>query len=111
MGLDLYKPEYEQTVRARAPHSTSMEQLVNDMGELVSDSRRRDTFPVRIRCSPVFPCSGLIFWIPSQRNQVFRRDRYRPQGTLLHLPRLRLPFRFQKARVMMVQLLVLRREL
>ena len=58
MGLDLYKPEYEQTVRARAPHSTSMEQLVNDMGELLSDSRRRDTFPVRIRCSPLFSCLG-----------------------------------------------------
>lgn len=71
MGLDLYKPEYEQTVRARAPHSTSMEQLVNDMGELVSDSRRRDTFPVRIRCSPVFPCSGLIFWIPANAIRFF----------------------------------------
>ena len=48
MGLDLYKPDYEQTVRGHTPHSTSMEQLVNDMGELVaSDPRRRDTFPVR----------------------------------------------------------------
>ena len=48
MGLDLYKPDYEQTVRARAPRGASMEQLVNDMGELmVSDPRRRDTFPVR----------------------------------------------------------------
>jgi hypothetical protein len=66
MGLDLYKPEYEQTVRAHAPQSTSMEHLVNDMGELVFDSRRRDTFPVRIRCSPVFPCSVLIFfWNPA----------------------------------------------
>lgn len=46
MGLDLYKPDYEQTVRARAPRGASMEQLVNDMGELVvSDPRRRDTFP------------------------------------------------------------------
>ncbi|KAI9510409.1 hypothetical protein F5148DRAFT_995161 [Russula earlei] len=46
MGLDLYKPEYEHTMRARAAHGTSMEQLVNDMGELVVlDSRRRDTFP------------------------------------------------------------------
>ena len=48
MGLDLYKPDYEQTMRARASHGASMEQLVNDMGELVvSDPRRRDTFPVR----------------------------------------------------------------
>ncbi|KAF8268296.1 hypothetical protein EI94DRAFT_1683103 [Lactarius quietus] len=46
MGLDLYKPDYEQTVRARASHGASMEQLVNDMGELVvADPRRRDTFP------------------------------------------------------------------
>jgi hypothetical protein len=61
MGLELYKPEYEQTVRAHAPHSTSMDELVNDMGELVFDQRRRDTFPVRTRCSRCFPCSGLIF--------------------------------------------------
>ncbi|KAI0003017.1 hypothetical protein BJV74DRAFT_814888 [Russula compacta] len=46
MGLDLYKPEYEKTVRGHTQHSTSMERLVNDMGELVVlDSRRRDTFP------------------------------------------------------------------
>jgi hypothetical protein len=61
MGLELYKPEYEQTVRAHAPHSTSMDELVNDMGELVFDQRRRDTFPVRIRCSRCFLVRGLIF--------------------------------------------------
>jgi hypothetical protein len=66
MGLDLYKPDYEQTVRAHAPQSTSMEQLVNDMGELVFDQRRRDTFPVRFRCSLVFACFGLIFWNPAK---------------------------------------------
>jgi hypothetical protein len=59
MGLDLYKPEYEQTVRARPQHGASMEQLVNDMGELVVlDSRRLDTFPVRIRRSSAFLCLG-----------------------------------------------------
>jgi hypothetical protein len=59
MGLDLYKPEYEQTVRARPQHGASMEQLVNDMGELVVlDSRRRDTFPVRFRCLLAFLCPG-----------------------------------------------------
>lgn len=67
MGLDLYKPEYEKTVRGRAQHSTSMERLVNDMGELVVlDSRRRDTFPVRIRCSLLFPYPGLILRIPAR---------------------------------------------
>ncbi|KAI0301772.1 hypothetical protein B0F90DRAFT_1715146 [Multifurca ochricompacta] len=46
MRLDLYKPDYEQTVRGRAQNGASMERLVNDMGELiVSDARRRDTFP------------------------------------------------------------------
>jgi hypothetical protein len=49
MGLDLYKPDYEQTIRGRAQRGgVSTEQLVNDMGELVvSDARTRDTFPVR----------------------------------------------------------------
>jgi neural Wiskott-Aldrich syndrome protein len=49
MGLDLYKPDYEQTVRGRVQRGgVSTEQLVNDMGELVvSDARTRDTFPVR----------------------------------------------------------------
>lgn len=45
VGIDLYKPAYEQTVRAHAPHSSSVDELVNDMGELVFDQRRRDTFP------------------------------------------------------------------
>jgi len=43
-----------------------MEHLVNDMGELVAlDPRRLDTFPVRIRCSSVFPYPWLIFWDPA----------------------------------------------
>lgn len=58
MGLELYKPAYEQTVRGHAPHSTSVDELVNDMGELVFDQRRRDTFPVRIRCSCYFLVQG-----------------------------------------------------
>jgi hypothetical protein len=38
-----------------------MEQLVNDMGELVGlDSRRRDTFPVRIHWPSVFPTLAYI---------------------------------------------------
>ncbi|KAI0269216.1 C2 domain-containing protein [Gloeopeniophorella convolvens] len=32
-GLDLYKPEYEHTVKARAPRSSSVDQVVNDMGD------------------------------------------------------------------------------
>ena len=35
-----------------------MDELVNDMGELVFDQRRRDTFPVRIRCSHCFLVRG-----------------------------------------------------
>ena len=62
MGLDLYKPDYEQTVRGHTQQSASTEQLVNDMGELtVLDPRRRDTFPVRIHfvylCSPALGLS------------------------------------------------------
>jgi hypothetical protein len=56
MGLDLYKPDYEQTVRGRAQRGVPTEQLVNDMGELVvSDARRRDTFPVRTYCNQRYP--------------------------------------------------------
>ena len=59
MGLDLYNPEYEQTVRARAQPSASVEQLVNDMGELVVfDQRRRDTFPVGLHSSSRSPVPG-----------------------------------------------------
>lgn len=111
MGLDLYKPEYEKTVRAHAPHSTSMDELVNDMGELVFDQRRRDTFPVRIRCPRLFPLFGAHLLVPSQCSQAFRRDRYRLQGTPLRCPRLRLPFQFQKAPVMILRLLLLPTEL
>lgn len=112
MGLDLYKPEYEQTVRAHAPQSTSMEHLVNDMGELVFDPRRRDTFPVRIRCSPVFPLFyAHLLLEPSRCNRTFRRDLYRLQGILLRHPRLRLSFQYQRTRVMTPQLLVLLTEL
>ena len=45
--------------------------------------------------------------IPSQCSQAFRRDQYRLRGTLLRCPRLRFPFRFQKAPVMILRLLAL----
>ena len=72
MGLDLYNPEYEQTVRGRAQRGVSTEQLVNDMGELVvSDARRRDTFPVRTYCRSVFPYTWLNFSIPANAIRLF----------------------------------------
>ena len=72
MGFDLYKPEYEQTVRARPQHGTSMEQLVNDMGELVVvDPRRMDTFPVRTCYSSESPCRWLIFWNTANAVRLF----------------------------------------
>jgi hypothetical protein len=106
MGLDLYKPEYEQTVRARAQHSASVEQLVNDMGELVVyDQRRRDTFPV----GPIL-YHVLLSWAhllePSQCNQAFHRDRCRLQDTRLRRPHPQCPFRFQKTRISIRRTLV-----
>lgn len=99
MGLDLYTPDYEQTVRGRAQRGVSTEQLVNDMGELVVlDARRRDTFPVRTNCKSVIPSLVLKLLKPSQCNQAFQRDLYRLQGTRLPRPRLRCPFHSRKAR-------------
>jgi hypothetical protein len=66
MGLDLYKPDYEQTVRVRGHHGASVEQLVNDLGELVvANPRSRDTYPVSTPCSSMFRCPALIFWHPA----------------------------------------------
>lgn len=107
LGLDLYKPDYEQTMRARTPHGASTEQLVNDMGELmVSDPRRRDTFPVRNHPSVRILPSRAHLLHASRCNRASQRDQCRPRGTLWHHPPLPRSSRFRKAMPPMPQLLV-----
>lgn len=101
MGLDLYKPDYEQTVRGHTQQSASTEQLVNDMGELtVLDPRRRDTFPVRIHFVHLHSLPLAYHTEPSQCRRAFQRDRCRRQGTLLRRPHPLYLFQYRKAQSM-----------
>ncbi len=81
MGLDLYKPEYEHTVRARPQYGASTEQLVNDMVRLEKAGHVSGERPLFI--GPALGSSSGT----SQCIQALQRDLYRLQGTLPRRPR------------------------